>query len=874
MAGLRTLINQAVNSHLAARGQLAGVHDKVAAQSAGLAAERDACFRALEDLAGQFDRLAPSLAPGWWGLPLDRSTQQPPLCVQPPSTDRPMLVRVGEATVAGGGRFPAYVPLLGGGHLTIAPGMREAAVAGLLRAVLLRVVASVHPDELELRLVDTASAGAVFAPFGPLVDAGMVPAPTIEAGAFSDLLDEATEHVGRAQAAAGAGTLDEVPYFVIAGEAPRGSRAEQERLAALAHAGPAARLHLLLAGWPPPAGATQRPPVLDGASSLDLEDDLYILSSPPGAGWFGTGGYLAAAVRLDDDPDPSVVAQVTKAIASEVKANSALSFADLLPAVNWADSSVHGLRTVIGRDGRSPLELVFDDVTPHWMVGGRSGSGKTVFLLDVLYGLAARYSPDELTLYLLDFKEGVSFTEFAPTELDPSWIPHARAVGIESDREYGVAILRHLVAEMGRRAQAMKRAGVTKLADLRTARPGEPVPRTVCVIDEFQVLFSGNDKLAKQAVGLLEDLARKGRSYGIHLVLASQTVSGVEALYAKKDSIFGQFPMRIALGGATGVLDPLNTAAAGLPIGTAVVNTSGGIVGHNRLVRFPDAHADPDRIASLRHDLWQARADGSPPPAVFVGYAEQHVDDCLAALSPGGRRRQLVVGRSIDVALSTAAFDLDATPGRHLAVLGTSPVGADILHAAVAGLARQHEPGTARFVLAPLVAAADTAVADAVEVLRAAGHTYEEIATPAALRETLGALAAGESEPTYLVVFGADVAGPILAEKDPKTRRSGLDDLRAVLRTGPGRGVHLIGWWRIVKRFSDDIGGSAGREDVACLVALNTGESELATLVGDHSLSWQARQNRALLVDRHLQRVVPIVPFVRPGRYDEAEALA
>ena len=50
------------------------------------------------------------------------------------------------------------------------------------------------------------------------------------------------------------------------------------------------------------------------------------------------------------------------------------------------------------------------------------------------------------------------------------------------------------------------------------------------MIDEFQVLLAGADRSAAEAVELLESLARKGRSYGIHLVLSSQTVLGVEAL--------------------------------------------------------------------------------------------------------------------------------------------------------------------------------------------------------------------------------------------------------------------------------------------------------------------------------------------------------
>ena len=104
---------------------------------------------------------------------------------------------------------------------------------------------------------------------------------------------------------------------------------------------------------------------------------------------------------------------------------------------------------MVGHDGDRPVTLQFNDLTPHWMIGGRSGAGKTAFLINVLYGLATRYGPDELTLYLLDFKEGVSFAEFVPTQRDRSWLPHARAVGVESDREYGLAVLRELDAGDG-----------------------------------------------------------------------------------------------------------------------------------------------------------------------------------------------------------------------------------------------------------------------------------------------------------------------------------------------------------------------------------------------------------------------------------------
>jgi hypothetical protein len=400
------------------------------------------------------------------------------------------------------------------------------------------------------------------------------------------------------------------------------------------------------------------------------------------------------------------------------------------------------------------------------------------------------------------------------------------------------------------------------------------VPRIVAVIDEFHVLFAGNDALAKRAGALLEEVARKGRSYGVHLILASQTTSGIEALFAKGEAIFGQFSQRVALAGGRGVLAPENAAAEVVPLGTAVLNNGGGATSANRTVRFPDA--DADSVLQLRHRLWEARGPDSRPPAHFAGYAEQHVeeDPTLRRLDPSVRRRSVLIGRTVDIGLPTAAFALDTTPGRHLAVLGTSEVGAGILHAATVGLARQHAPGTAEFVLAGLVAAADEAVDDAAAAVAAAGHACS-VVDVRGLRAALGRLVHGDPsgepprEAAYLVVFGADAAsGGLKADRDPATGRTGLDDLRAVLADGPTRGVHLIGWWRGIRRFTDDIGIS-GREDVAGLVALNVNGREFGSLIGDLTLEWEPRENRALFVDRHQDRSTLIVPFVRPGRGDD-----
>ncbi|GAA4679850.1 FtsK/SpoIIIE domain-containing protein [Phytohabitans rumicis] len=836
-------------------GQAAALHRQAVATVAAAAGALDDFRPAPPDQREQHDLVerlraaAATLVPGWLGAPLDAQSEDTPLG----GPLLPQFVRVGMAQPLDDARFPAVVPLLGTGHLTVDADARDPRVAGLLRALLLRLLAAAPAGSLLVRGVDAAGAGLVFGPFEPLADAGLMPPPVTDRTGLRAVLAEAEQWVRPARpATARHSRRDRTLLLAVASLPELTEGADLARIAALAQHGPEAGLHLIVAGWPPPplTEDTTQPP-LPRSTKVALRNPHAFISDPPG-GSYGSSG-LNTPVFLDEDPPAHLFERVCQELSELTAASAHLTLDDLLPdEPMWSDDSAEGVATAVGQDGDTSVTLQFNDLTPHWMIGGRSGAGKTAFLINVLYGLGHRYAPSELTLYLLDFKEGVSFAEFVPSERDQTWLPHARAVGVESDREYGVAVLRELDAEMTRRSVAYKKAGVTRFADLREHRS---LPRIICVIDEFQVLLAGSGPLTTEAVSLLESLARKGRSYGIHLILASQTALGVEALYDKRDSIFGQFPVRVALPGGGDVLEPTNDSAAGLPLGTAVVNTAGGLGGprgatrgHERTVRFPDPHADRSALTALRHKIWEARPARSKPPSVFAGYAHQYLDDDPTYLAARGKtpsRPAALVGRIIDVPLSTAAFPLDASPGRHLAILGPSALGADILDAAARSLAAHHQPKSVRFVVASLVADGDQ-VAESLTT-----HLNE---TQTAELVEAGKLAKMLDESAYLVVFGMDAIS-----------RGALptDRLRDLLREGPGRGVHLLSWWRGLRRFTEEVGGSAAREDVAGMVFLNVPGSDVSLLLGQQ-VDWQPRPNRALLHDRHADRTTVIVPFVRP----------
>jgi hypothetical protein len=367
------------------------------------------------------------------------------------------------------------------------------------------------------------------------------------------------------------------------------------------------------------------------------------------------------------------------------------------------------------------------------------------------------------------------------------------------------------------------------------------LPRILCVLEEFPVLLAGNDPIAIEAAALLESLARAGRSCGIHLILSSQAVRGVAAL-------LGQFPVRIALPGGSDVLEPANDSAAGLPLGTAVVNTAGGLGGprgatrgHERVVRFPDPHADEALLSDVRHRLWGARDPEGTPPRIFAGYAHQHLADdpaYRAALAGRATRPAALLGRELDVNLTTAAFQLDAAPGRHLAIFGSQASGSEVLDAAARSVAAHHSPRTTRFVIASLVAEGDRHA----EALAAEIGRRQEVAVV----DAAGLAAELDPErPGYRVVFGMDVAPP--------------DVLPGFLRSGPANGAHLLSWWRDPRRFSK----VADPEDVAGMLFLNVPQPEVAAML-DRPVDWQPRPNRALLHDRLTDRAVTVVPFFHP----------
>ncbi|MFB9238505.1 FtsK/SpoIIIE domain-containing protein [Plantactinospora siamensis] len=591
------------------------------------------------------------------------------------------------------------------------------------------------------------------------------------------------------------------------------------------------------------------------ATMIEVRETYALVGDPPGASFGGRGPLpsssgLNAPVLLDPDPPAELVDRVCRELARRFAVGCRPRLADLLPDGReyWTEDAGDGLTTVVGYDGDTPVTLRFAELTPHWLIAGRPGAGSSAFLANVLHGLCARYRPESLAIHLLSVRPGPAFGEFLPTGQDRSWLPHVRTAGVAADREYALTLLRELDAELDRRAVAFERAGATRLAGM--PEPDRP-PRVLCVIEGAPVLLAEPDRMGRETLRLLESVARRGRAYGVHLVLVGRSTElGVGAY---PDALRGQFPVRVALPGGGDVLQPTNDSAAGLPVGTAVVNTAGGLGGprgatrgHERTVGFPDPAADEADRNELRNRLWLARPVPEPP-LVFDGAAAMTLDadpTYRAVLTAGSGPPVALLGRAVDATTGTATFALDDAPGRHLAVVGRSAAGAEVLAAAARSVSAAHPPGEARFVVAALVPEAETPAAELVAALR---PRHEVLPTDAPGL----AAALADGRPGYLVVFGMDAAGP--ADLPPEVTRTAL-------RAGPARGMHLLSWWRRTRRLVELAGDGSLAEYVAGILLLDLPPIEAEYLLGREA-DWRPRPGRATLADRSTGDVRLIVPF-------------
>ena len=201
----------------------------------------------------------------------------------------------------------------------------------------------------------------------------------------------------------------------------------------------------------------------------------------------------------------------------------------------WAATrGTDNLQVPIGAtaDGPLVLDLVADG--PHLLVGGTTGSGKSELLRSMVAGLALSADPDHLAFVLIDYKGGAAFDRCAE-------VPHVAGMVTDLDDRLAERALLCLEAELRHREERLRAVGAEDLTAFRARTGhagGDPLPRLVVVVDEFATLAAELPEFLRSLVGI----AQRGRSLGVHMVLATQRPAGVVT-----DDIRANTSCRIAL---------------------------------------------------------------------------------------------------------------------------------------------------------------------------------------------------------------------------------------------------------------------------------------------------------------------------------------
>ncbi|MFL5341578.1 MAG: FtsK/SpoIIIE domain-containing protein [Gemmataceae bacterium] len=706
-----------------------------------------------------------------------------------------------------------------------------------LQATMLRLLTAVPPGKVRFTIVDPVGLGDNFAAFMHLADHDELlvnsriwtePAHIDQrladlTGHMENVIQKYLRHQFKSieEYNAAAGEVAEPFRVLVVANFPANFTAEAaRRLVSIVTSGSSCGVYALVS-------VDARAPLPHGFQLADLEQACTTLV------WDGKDRFAYAdeilsqfELTLDGPPDPVTTTRIVHAIGAQAKQASRVEvpfdFVAPRPEKVWTADSRGGVSVAIGRSGATKSQSLSlgKGTSQHGLIAGKTGSGKSTLLHALITNLALTYSPDEVELYLIDFKKGVEFKPYAEYRL-----PHARVVAIESEREFGLSVLQRLDAELKGRGDRFRQAGVTDVAAFRGERPSEKMPRILLVVDEFQEFFTEDDKLAQEAALLLDRLVRQGRAFGLHVLLGSQTLGGA---YSLARSTIDQMAVRIALqcseADAHLILSKDNAAARLLSRpGEAIYNDANGLVEGNDLfqvVWLPD-----ERRESILKDL-DARMQGQarPEPLVFEGNApaepaKNHLlERRLAAEEWPESPRAFTawLGEAIAIKDPTCAT-FRPQSGSHLLMIGQHEEAAtSLLAVSLVSLAAQHRPeematplggkfhvldGTpADDPLAGVLARAADGLPHGVQFADAWG-VAPMLAELADLIKQRQDRTATDRSTRYLIIHGLQRFRDLRkSDEDFGFRRgekstSPAENFATILREGPTVGVHLLMWF-------------------------------------------------------------------------------
>lgn len=859
-------------------------------------------------------------------------------CTSDAETAAAAFVALGEL-VLGGESYPLVIPLLG--HKNVLVYTDDELGSHIARKIAIEAIETTAPSGVRLTVFDPLNRRA-FAPFSDIPESEMsVIGTTQELRQEIEFLQSEVRRVGNAMGGQDvniidyrrehpdAGEFSKMNLVVILDFPSRFTPELAQELILLMNTGPVVGVSFVIVSSYEALGKYNHDAAGAGRPGINLNNyqvntetfhqpdrDLTWVNHPSCA--------VNLAIPSDEEIRQRIGNKVASIMCSKVSMVSTLG----LPVEQeWCSSSAEGLVAVqIERGNRIEFELAFDDKHPHALLSGTTGSGKTEFMKTMVYNMAQRYSPLEFVLVMLDFKHGLGASVFGGAGPDPTYLPHARILGENSDMAYAVDVLKYLCDECATRAAMFQSVTPTANNVAEYRAQGGVIPRILVIVDEFQELFADSGEIGEEASSYLKRIAAQGRSYGIHLLLSTQALSnvrpsGVNATIVselKRNAVI-RFALQNERSESDVILAPGNATAAELDKYQVDVNDGMGALGSDHVAgtRLVDAAVGQEKKAAWDtryvNEFFSGNQDAVVKPLVFDGDALCSISDDVKVLNRYFANpvlegpSEIVLGRDVNVEgrpttlpLSTNLLIFGGGGEEAFAAAPTSSlfnIGA-ALGGSAAGAASTQSKNRAIGMLQMVgLSYALQVPGGSAEKERKNGtiHVLNGLTSDVWDKANMGKWVDLIESRTECSVVVTDKQG--FAELVADLRKSGdeerslllgfdmapftstdsltLMDLSALLVTGSARGIHAAFWFPTGSACSSLLGNRAIDIPVDATLLLDIAPSAIPSSIKKPGFksSWSGEKNRCLYFNPTTGDQKRIVPYV-PVSQDDLRMLA
>lgn len=308
----------------------------------------------------------------------------------------------------------------------------------------------------------------------------------------------------------------------------------------------------------------------------------------------------------------------------------------------------------------------------HAFVIGETGSGKSRFLHDIIINMIAKYSPEDVELYLMDFK-GVEFNPYRD-------IKHSRVILVDrADERITYEVIHELKQKMEERQKILNAAGASDVDEYNKMSADSHISQIILVADECQTLFSDdakNNKLQRDMIATIALIAQQGRAFGVHLLLATQSLSNAPLLGASILNQIGEHYILPCLPADAQKLVPDHERKDTETVVSQMEKGKGQCYyqGADGKFLFTFSYIPKGEVQDSLIDAAKKKSDGhnSNGQVYFSGSLQYAMDEnTIDAIAAKGRRHIVASpGQSIAIPQSPVTMQLRDESGENIMLLG------------------------------------------------------------------------------------------------------------------------------------------------------------------------------------------------------------